>query len=55
MAEYLVFLDESGDDNLQNIDPRYPVFVLGAVVIEKGYRRTPLTRCRSSPLSKPAT
>ncbi len=40
MAEYLVFLDESGDDNLQNIDPRYPVFVLGAVVIEKGYHNT---------------
>jgi hypothetical protein len=40
MSEYLVFLDESGDDDLQNIDPRYPVFVLGAVIIEKTYHNT---------------
>jgi len=40
MAEFLVFLDESGDDNLQNVDPNYPIFVLGAVVIEKTYHNT---------------
>jgi len=44
MSEYLVFLDESGDDNLQNMDPNYPIFVLGAVVIEKTYHNTVAVR-----------
>jgi hypothetical protein len=44
MTEHLVFLDESGDDNLQNIDPNYPIFVLGAVIFEKTYHNTVAVR-----------
>jgi hypothetical protein len=33
----MLFLDESGDHNLAIIDPQYPVFVLGGVVLEKSY------------------
>lgn len=32
-----LYLDESGDHNLEVIDPSYPVFVLGGVVMEDGY------------------
>ena len=30
-------LDESGDDNLEKIDPAYPVFVVGDVILEDDY------------------
>ena len=33
----VVFLDESGDHNLQVIDPLYPVFVLGGVLVDEEY------------------
>jgi hypothetical protein len=33
----LLFLDESGDHNLAKIDPQYPVFVLGGIIIEQAY------------------
>lgn len=32
-SEYLVFVDESGDHGLENIDPQYPVFVLAFCII----------------------
>ncbi|MCX6877622.1 MAG: DUF3800 domain-containing protein [Verrucomicrobia bacterium] len=32
-----LYLDESGDHNLEIIDPQYPVFVLGGVVMEDQY------------------
>lgn len=30
-------LDESGDDNLVRIDPDYPIFVLGGIILEDEY------------------
>lgn len=32
---YYLFLDESGDHSLDKIDPQYPVFVLGGVLVRK--------------------
>ncbi|KJV92878.1 DUF3800 domain-containing protein [Rickettsia bellii] len=32
---HILFIDESGDHNLTKIDPSYPIFVLGGVIIEK--------------------
>ena len=29
----VLFLDESGDHNLAVIDPQYPLFVLGGVIV----------------------
>jgi hypothetical protein len=37
-----MFLDESGDHNLHNIDPQYPVFVLGGVIVARDYVQTDL-------------
>ena len=37
-----LFLDESGDHNLTKIDPQYPVFVLGGVIVERNYAEGPL-------------
>ncbi|HJD61209.1 MAG TPA: DUF3800 domain-containing protein [Rickettsia endosymbiont of Columbicola hoogstraali] len=34
---HILFIDESGDHNLTKIDPLYPIFVLGGVIIEKNY------------------
>lgn len=34
-SDYLVFVDESGDHNLVNIDPQFPVFVLLFAIIRK--------------------
>jgi hypothetical protein len=34
MREYYYFIDESGDSNLKNINPDFPVFVLCGVLIE---------------------
>lgn len=33
----LLFLDESGDVNLNNVDHDYPVFVLGGVIVDESY------------------
>jgi hypothetical protein len=38
-----MFLDESGDHNLSVIDPQYPLFVLGGVVVDKDYADGELT------------
>lgn len=38
----LLFLDESGDHNLAVIDPSYPLFVLGGVIVEQRYAEGPL-------------
>jgi hypothetical protein len=32
-----MFLDESGDHNLTVIDPQYPVFVLGGIIVDQRY------------------
>ena len=39
----VLFLDESGDHNLSAIDPSYPMFVLGGVIVDKEYADGPLT------------
>jgi hypothetical protein len=36
----LLYLDESGDHNLERIDLNYPVFVLGGIIIDRTYART---------------
>jgi hypothetical protein len=33
----LLFLDESGDHSLDKIDPTYPVFVLGGLIVDEQY------------------
>ncbi|MDO8445819.1 MAG: DUF3800 domain-containing protein [Deltaproteobacteria bacterium] len=38
-----MFLDESGDHNLSIIDPDYPLFVLGGVIVDKNYAEGALT------------
>ncbi len=38
----VLFLDESGDHNLAVIDPSYPLFVLGGVIVEQRYAEGPL-------------
>lgn len=40
----VLFLDESGDHNLGVIDPQYPLFVLGGIIVEKDYAEGDLTR-----------
>lgn len=39
----LLFLDESGDHNLSIVDPQYPIFVLGGVVVDQAYAEGELT------------
>ena len=39
----VLFLDESGDHNLSVIDPSYPIFVLGGVIVDKDYADGQLT------------
>ena len=34
-SDYVVFVDESGDHGMQNIDPQFPIFVLVFCVIVK--------------------
>ena len=34
-SDYIVFVDESGDHNLAQIDPQFPVFVLLFAVMSK--------------------
>jgi hypothetical protein len=36
----ILYLDESGDHSLSVIDPQYPVFVLGGVIVDAGYAAT---------------
>ncbi len=35
-----MFLDESGNHNLNKINPVYPIFVLGGVIVDRAYART---------------
>lgn len=39
----VLFLDESGDHNLAVIDPQYPLFVLGGIIVDKDYAEGPMT------------
>ncbi len=39
----ILFLDESGDHNLTLVDPQYPLFVLGGVIVDKDYAEGPMT------------
>lgn len=39
----ILFLDESGDHNLSVIDPQYPMFVLGGVIVDKSYAEGEMT------------
>ena len=41
-SDYIVFVDESGDHGLKNIDPQYPVFVLVFCIFKKEYYQTVL-------------
>lgn len=34
-SKYIVYVDESGDHNLQSLDPQYPIFVLAFCVFHK--------------------
>lgn len=36
----VLYLDESGNHNIEKIDPDYPVFVLGGVIVEERYAET---------------
>lgn len=38
----VLFLDESGDHNLAVVDPDYPMFVLGGVIMDQVYAEGPL-------------
>lgn len=37
-----LYLDESGDHNLTVVDPQYPIFVLGGVIVDQDYAEGPL-------------
>ena len=39
----VLYLDESGDHNLTVVDPQFPVFVLGGVIVDQEYADGPLT------------
>ncbi|MCX5899248.1 MAG: DUF3800 domain-containing protein, partial [Proteobacteria bacterium] len=39
----VLFMDESGDHNLRIIDPQYPLFVLGGIIIDKEYAENEMT------------
>ena len=46
-SAYVVYVDESGDHNLESIDPEYPVFVLSFCVFRKAdyvYKAAPAIR-----------
>ena len=38
----VLFLDESGDHSLDVIDPQYPMFVLGGVLMDMSYAQNEL-------------
>jgi hypothetical protein len=35
----ILFLDESGDHSLAKIDPQYPLFVLGGIIVDRDYAK----------------
>lgn len=37
ISKKILYLDESGDHSLELIDPQYPVFVLGGVILDSEY------------------
>ena len=39
----VMFLDESGDHSLAKIDPQYPLFVLGGIIVDHAYAVGELT------------
>ncbi len=39
-----LFLDESGDHNLSVIDPQYPLFVLGGIIVDKDFAEGEMER-----------
>jgi hypothetical protein len=40
----ILFLDESGDHNLSVIDPKYPMFVLGGIIVDQAYAEGEMER-----------
>ena len=40
----VLFLDESGDHSLSVIDPQYPIFVLGGIIVDRDYAEGPMTQ-----------
>lgn len=40
----ILFLDESGDHSLSVIDPQYPLFVLGGIIVDQDYAEGELDR-----------
>ncbi len=40
----ILFLDESGDHSLSKIDPQYPVFVLGGIIVDREHAEGEMTR-----------
>lgn len=36
-SDYIVYVDESGDHNLDNINSKYPIFVLAFCIFNKRY------------------
>jgi len=41
----ILYLDESGDHDLINIDPLYPIFVLAGCIIDSSHHDNVLTPC----------
>jgi hypothetical protein len=39
----VLFLDESGDHSLAVIDPQYPLFILGGIIVEVAYAKGEMT------------
>jgi len=39
----ILFLDESGDHNLSVVDPQYPIFVLGGIIVDLDYAQNEMT------------
>jgi hypothetical protein len=39
-----IFIDESGDHNLSEVDNTYPLFVLGGVMLDKEYAENELVK-----------
>ncbi len=40
----VLYLDESGDHSLDKIDPQYPIFVLGGVIVDGAVNRRLIDR-----------
>jgi hypothetical protein len=38
----VLYLDESGSQNFRKVEPSYPVFVLGGIIVDRVYARTKL-------------